>query len=76
MNVSLVVHEGVKEFKCGYCNKDFSKGSNLKEHVKRVHGGVSNSYECDFCAKSFSKIKDLKNHIIETHQEKQTNIDL
>ena len=33
-----VVHEGIRPFKCDYCDKEFGINSQKKDHMERVHG--------------------------------------
>jgi len=57
-----LVHDTVKEFKCGQCTKSFDKEAELKTHVQRIHE-ASRPYACKLCPKSFHKRSDLKQHL-------------
>jgi transcription elongation factor Elf1 len=38
MDINIdAVHEGKKRFKCGFCNKEFSKNVDQKMHISTVH---------------------------------------
>ena len=41
-----VVHEGIKDHKCGSCGKSFSFGHHLKSHFKTVHEGLK-EFNCE-----------------------------
>ena len=49
-------------YKCNFCEKSFSRGRTLKEHIKVVHEGIK-KHECDQCQKCFSDGSSLKNHV-------------
>ena len=51
---------------CDHCSKTFSRGSNLKTHVKTVHM-LEKLFTCDHCSKTFSQGRSLKNHVRNFH---------
>ncbi|RZF42478.1 hypothetical protein LSTR_LSTR004397 [Laodelphax striatellus] len=52
---------GQKPFSCGICQKHFSQGSHLQQHI-RTHTG-ERPYICDLCAGTFTRMSDLKRHM-------------
>jgi len=48
-------------FACGYCSKEFVKGSNCKRHVKETHLNMG-QFRCPFCEKTMHRSK-IQNHI-------------
>ena len=55
----MVVHTGVRRFKCTICNKQYSYRTGLTYHMM-VHSN-DRPYKC-FCRKSFKSISALKEH--------------
>ncbi|XP_055910891.1 zinc finger protein 665 [Eupeodes corollae] len=55
-----VVHEGIKNFKCSYCEKSFGK-SETRKHHEMTHTG-ERPHECKICHKKFIQIVSLKKH--------------
>ena len=55
LNRYMVVHTGVKAFKCTYqsCAKDFIQQSGLDRHIDSVHKR-NVKYTCAQCSKKFS----------------------
>ncbi|XP_075057156.1 zinc finger protein 169-like isoform X1 [Mixophyes fleayi] len=52
--------DGVKQYKCPYCEKSFLRNTQLREH-QRTHTG-ERPYQCLKCPKSFSRSTQLKDH--------------
>ncbi|KAK8766943.1 hypothetical protein V5799_006275, partial [Amblyomma americanum] len=64
-----------------FCDKAFSNTSNLRKHVKNVHGEGPlqdvkdeeaptmkvRSFLCDLCPKHFVVLRDLRRHHVEEH---------
>lgn len=64
-------HTNERIFQCTECSMSYTRKSNLKDHVKRIHSGTTNSnkksrnqlmksstnqtYQCTYCSKTFSK---------------------
>ena len=63
-----VVHEQSEttRFKCGICDKDFSRLSHLEFHKKSVH---EKKYKCEQCDKQFSSVSYLKSHFRNVHSK-------
>ena len=57
-----VVHEGVKNFQCTFCDYRCGWASNLKKHIDTVHEGTQN-HTCDTCGKAFNRLYNLKQHM-------------
>ena len=55
----------LKEMKCEFCPKLFTKTSQLRLHIDTVHRGIK-SHKCPNCERSFAKVSNLKDHIM-TH---------
>ena len=49
-------------FKCGICQKSFSRQGNLRKHVSSVHEG-RRDFKCQTCQKSYSVKKSLLKHM-------------
>ena len=52
--------------KCGYCEKVFKNGGNLKEHVLVKHEN-RRDHHCDKCERSFGTPAFLKTHKLNVH---------
>ncbi|GBM97411.1 hypothetical protein AVEN_260344-1 [Araneus ventricosus] len=51
----MIIHKGVKEYKCDVCEKSFRQKGHLQKHVF-THTG-DKPHECIICGKKFSQIK-------------------
>ena len=51
--------------KCDQCPKSYSQKKQLKEHIRKVHDGLS--HKCEHCGKSFSGERGLSMHIRSCH---------
>ena len=58
--------ETKEKFECQYCQKLFSKKSNMKSHISIVHDGVKN-FTCNECGSAFARNFDYKRHLISVH---------
>ena len=56
-----LIHEGIKDYKCELCGKEFAKKESLKNHTKNVHEG----------AKDIEKTSMAKDHNNAIHDEKK-----
>ena len=64
----------VKNYKCGSCERAFSRAISLKIHIKAVHHGQKD-HKCDSCGKESHLAEDLKKHINSVHNDKKiTNV--
>ncbi|XP_055842414.1 zinc finger protein 540-like [Episyrphus balteatus] len=55
-----IVHEGIKDYPCSYCDKSFGKAETRKHH-EMTHTGEK-PYECDVCQKKFIQLVAMKKH--------------
>ena len=49
------------DHQCDFCDRQFRKRSDLKQHIKAKHGG-SKRFECGFCRKAFAAKSELTRH--------------
>ncbi|CAL8338968.1 unnamed protein product [Lota lota] len=66
MKRHIVVHTGVKQFVCKFCNRSFNQPGHLKSHL-RLHTGEK-PYQCQHCDKSFNHNVSLKSHVTRYHE--------
>lgn len=55
-----IVHEGIKDYACSYCDKSFGKAETRKHH-EMTHTGEK-PHECNICHKKFIQPVALKKH--------------
>ena len=61
----LLIHTGVKQFRCDTCKYYFRRKSNLNRHMRMVH------CKCHVCFEQFTRYTELAKHIREAHREKK-----
>jgi len=54
--------QGMKEFKCDVCAREFTLSANLKRHML-IHASVR-PFQCHICFKTFVQKQTLKTHMI------------
>lgn len=59
---SPLPRQGVKEFKCEVCGREFTLQANMKRHML-IHTSVR-PYQCHICFKTFVQKQTLKTHMI------------
>ena len=64
------VHEGIKDFKCDHCGKEYTENKGLKVHIKRHHDNVRDE-QCNQCGKQFFTKEVLKEHVRNIHNKDQ-----
>lgn len=74
-NANVTKTPSYQPAKCDFCNKIYSKRSNLRAHVKNYHGEVS-LIHCNICQKEFKEKSNLKRHILEKHEGIKHQCDL
>ena len=63
---SLLSVNGVKQFSCKICDKQFSGSSGLREHIASVHEGIRHTCtQCDYTA---AKKSNLTVHVQSIHE--------
>ena len=55
----MIIHTGVRPFKCKFCDKRFSLKHNMQTH-ERIHTGEG--YECGYCGQIYGQTINLKKH--------------
>ena len=58
--MNMQAHCEKKIYSCQVCGSAFSKGSNLKRHMKKHTG--EKPYSCEVCGSTFSRRQNLKRH--------------
>ena len=61
-------HKGIKEFKCDQCDKAYTSGTSLLQHIDVVHKGKK-SFVCNECGHYFGRRGSLKAHILQIHSK-------
>ena len=56
------IHDGHKDYKCGFCAKSFTQVQHLKTHIHTVHEGHKD-HKCEYCSKSFLTASDMEKHV-------------
>ena len=73
------VHEGIRDYKCEHCGKEFTEKKGLVCHTKRVHDNIRDE-QCKHCGKCFFSKECLYRHIKNIHekdlQEKKFQCDM
>ena len=77
-----VVHEGLKEFRCEFCKKEFGYRSHMKDHIVRLHRNEIpldkqkefsvRSYPCNICDKIYTNGQHLTRHKGTVHNERSS----
>lgn len=57
-----MLFQGMKEFKCDVCAREFTLSANLKRHML-IHASVR-PFQCHVCFKTFVQKQTLKTHMI------------
>ena len=60
-------HEGIKKYGCDKCDKQFTNGSYLKDHIARIHEKTAKLHKCTTCGKIFHFRANLRRHIGRIH---------
>ena len=63
----------VGKYKCEFdeCDKSYTNGVNLTEHVAKFHGKFQ-EFKCDQCIRSFINSRYLKRHKETIHENPKT----
>ncbi|XP_031561981.1 zinc finger protein 852-like [Actinia tenebrosa] len=56
----MIIHSGVKPFKCNFCPRRFSQTGNRNAHM-RIHTGEK-PFQCDLCNKKFTHASSKRRH--------------
>ncbi|CAG0885422.1 unnamed protein product [Cyprideis torosa] len=65
-NLHMKVHDGLKEFKCSICSKEFRQRYRLNQHIRIVHQGEK-PFRCSVCDEAFTKLYHLATHRRQVH---------
>ena len=65
-NPKIVDRNKFKE-KCPHCDKIFTKGVNMKEHIATKHDKHT-PFKCEKCVKSFGTEQFLRTHVAQVHR--------
>ena len=57
------VHNDTNRPACPICTKTLVDNSNLKRHLRDVHGNQEKNFECSICSLKWTKIYQLNNHM-------------
>lgn len=73
LNTHLATHKESETATCTYycqfCSMKFMILGMLKDHLKRVHGGMSHPWVCNLCPQTYRLVKELKRHMKEDHDD-------
>lgn len=58
----VFLSQGMKEYKCDVCAREFTLSANLKRHML-IHTSVR-PFQCHICFKTFVQKQTLKTHMI------------
>ncbi|XP_065226140.1 zinc finger protein 235-like [Planococcus citri] len=59
----MLIHEGLKPFKCTECDKSFRSKSNMYQHTRLYHTPYhTRLYKCDICDKRYAAQCELNAH--------------
>ncbi|XP_066918588.1 uncharacterized protein [Clytia hemisphaerica] len=61
LKVHLKTHLNIRDFKCQYCDRLFSRNTFLKNHIMSVHD-KEKPFVCHECGKTFSRMDSMKRH--------------
>ncbi len=64
----MLIHAGIKPFRCSECGNTFTSNKSLKNHML-IHAGIK-PFSCSQCGKSFTRKRQLKDHLITHSSEK------
>ena len=55
-------------YECEICGRKFTEKSNLKSHLRNIHGlGDAKTFQCDLCPKVCALKTNLKQHMADVH---------
>ena len=60
------IHTDGKPFNCGFCDKQFAKPENVRQHIRTVHN-KERPYKCRLCSRTFTRKDVLKDHLYRKH---------
>jgi uncharacterized Zn-finger protein len=57
---AMPIIEAKSRFECSYCDRKFTRGRNLLNHQKTIHGTSSIVVSCPVCGKTFKSFHLLE----------------
>ena len=61
------IFQGIKDYKCTFCSKDFTTNQFLLGHVRDLH--FVSKIKCEICSSKFNRPSTYKNHVKSNHKD-------
>ena len=73
LKTHMLKHQGIKPFKCDFCDFHTKVKTYLKTHIATQHEGKK-PYKCDICDVDFAWDSQLSRHITKFHKNNAENV--